>query len=103
MAWSPAATVHGNCKISQGTLDGSDDNFTFDPKMIRWWLSLPAHAVTFYNATASSGNKGFIFPLVSVVTAEMRDMGLAGKQVTFVGTSSDVLCVMEELTGGVTA
>lgn len=95
MAWTPASTTRGCCKVSKGTLDGSDDNFTFDTNMVRFWISVPAAAVTMYPASASSGNNGIVLPIASM--NEYRAMGLAGRVVTFVGTSTQVLTIMEEL------
>ena len=102
MAWTPTATTRGCMKCTEGTLDGSDDNFTFDTNVVRFWLSIPAHSVKMYPASASSGKQGFTFLPISTVFGPFNGMSMGGKVVTFVGTSADVLQIMEELNTGVT-
>jgi hypothetical protein len=99
---SVAQTVRGNMKVSIGTLSGGDDTFTFDSKMVQWWIATPAAAVLMVPASASAGNAGFNWALASTF-GPFHHMDMAGRIVTLVGTNTQIVRIMESLRGNPTA
>lgn len=89
MSWA-VTTLAANRPLVQSsqTLSSGDQNFTFNAKTNRAWISVTVAAVTLTLAAASSGNAVFTFPIGYV--GELRIPDLAGMTVTLVGSTAVV-------------
>lgn len=87
----------GDMKVTVGTLSGGDDAFTFDVFMNRFWIGTPAAAVTMVLFTASASHAGIVFGAASVQGP--FPWQIQNRPLTLKGTSTQVVTIIEELTG----
>lgn len=102
MALTSVATDKlGNMKVTVGTLSGGDDAFTFDVDMNHFWIGTPAAAVTMTLFTATTSHAGIVFPAASVLG--YFPWQIQNRPITLKGTSTQVVTIIEELSGSASA